>query len=127
MRVEAASRRQRTIQIVLVIICLATLPCYCVGFGLLALAPHNGRSTPTPQTLPQSGATNTLALPSLRPTITFIIGTNIPGPLQPTPTQINLPIGTIAPIPTWTPVFFPTWTPFVFPTWTPFVFPTNTP
>src|SRR5215831_12364452 len=90
---EAHIRRQRVIQTTLLFVILATLPCYCVGFVLLGVAPGRPRSA---NTTPSAGLTSTAStsqptssfLPTITPYPTFPINTL--SPLLPTPTQINL-------------------------------------
>ncbi len=106
---------QRTIRIVLLVIILLTLPCYCLGAILLATAPESqatrsGGGTPVP----------TLGGVTASPTVTpFSLATPTPlgGPLRPTATQLFLyptvpqivfPTATITPLPTWTPLPQPT-------------------
>src|SRR5258708_24035782 len=118
---EATVRRQRVIQTTLLFIILATLPCYCVGFVLLAVAPRNanvGAGTPTvggTSAATSREATTTL-FPSITPYPTLVVSTL--SPLQPTPTQFQF-----APSP------FPSLTPFILPTRTPIIIvpPTITP
>ncbi|HRE48150.1 MAG TPA: hypothetical protein PLD47_10530, partial [Aggregatilineales bacterium] len=92
MYAEAAARRQRTIQMILVVIILATLPCYCVGFGLLAVARTRttGRVAPTSP----SNLNPTVLFTSATPRATLPFGATILSPLQATPTQLVLPVGT---------------------------------
>lgn len=119
---SAATSRQRTIQLTLLGIILATIPCYCVGFLLLAIRPAPSRSaaptqTPTPFLL-ITEALSPFMTPSITP-IGPLFSPTSPIFIQPTPTQFFF----FSP----TPIFFPTATPFVFPTATPFIFPTATP
>src|SRR5215475_791131 len=89
---EAAVRRQRTIQTTLLFIILATLPCYCVGFVLLGIAPRSGPRTPTVTTATVTGTAGTTS-PSITPfpTITTIpFDSSTLSPLLPTPTQVRL-------------------------------------
>src|SRR5258708_5189354 len=125
---EAAVRRQHTIQTTLLLIILATLPCYCVGFVLLGIAPN--RQTPGTPTLQGAvTATGAGAVPSdtLPPPTITLIPSNFStlSPLLPTPTQFRffftLTFTPIPPTPTPIP---PTDTPI--PTDTP-VPATNTP
>ncbi len=119
--VSVTAGRQRTIQLTLLGIILATIPCYCVGFLLLAIRP-SPRSimpaeTPTPFQL-FIETPRLLVTPSITP-----IGP-LPSPtspifIQPTPTQFFF----FSP----TPILFPTATPFFSPTATLFFFPTVTP
>jgi hypothetical protein len=91
----------RTTRVVLLVIILLTLPCYCLGAVLLAYAPE-GDNPPGDGRPTLGGAT---ASPGVSPTWTpFRTATWTPqgGPLQPTPLQLYLR----------TPV------PYVFPTWT---------
>ncbi len=134
---EATVRRQRTIQTTLLLIILATLPCYCVGFVLLGVAPQRPSGTPT---LIGSKAAGTAApLPTLFPTITLVpfSGATL-SPLLPTPTQVNLfPVVTLTFTPTrftntpvpLVPTIPPTITPIVINTLppTPIVAKSNTP
>ncbi|MCC7207476.1 MAG: hypothetical protein IT323_09225 [Anaerolineae bacterium] len=134
---DAAARRQRTIQMTLLFIILATLPCYCVGLALLTVAPSRGSRTPTPQGTDLLGGTPSLVVPSLRPSITpagfvTLVQPSLISPLRPTPTQLWLiPTSPFVPtspvLPTQPPA--PTWTPFTNPTWTPAppVLPSETP
>lgn len=131
---EAAVRRQRTIQTTLLFIILATLPCYCVGFVLLGVAPRGGQRTPVvTATTAGTPLTPTLAF-SLVPSITPFptLGDASLSPLRPTPTQIRLfPTYTLTftpIIPTRTPIPLPpTQTPIVIipPTSTTIVIPTT--
>ncbi len=113
---EAAVRRQRAIQTTLLFIILATIPCYCVGFVLLSVAPQRGLRTPAAiTTTATTGTTRPSSVGS--PTITLFPTLNQPtalSPLLPTPTQIRLVV----------PTYLPSATPFV-PTLTPI--PTNLP
>src|SRR5438105_6572589 len=90
---EVAVRRQRVIQTTLLFVILATLPCYCVGFVLLGVAPsrqHNTNSTSvvgTTSTASTSQPTDTF-MPTITSYPTFPINTL--SPLLLTPTQINL-------------------------------------
>lgn len=102
---EAAVRRQRTIQTTLLFIILATLPCYCVGFILLGIAPSRQHS---PNTTPAdilatavTAAPSTTLYPSITPFPT--LGEPSLSPLRPTPTQIRL-FPTFSFTLTWTPV-----------------------
>jgi hypothetical protein len=131
---EAAVRRQRTIQTTLLFIILATLPCYCVGFVLLGVAPRGGQRTPVvTATTAGMPLTPTLAF-SLVPSITPFptLGDASLSPLRPTPTQIRLfPTYTLTftpIIPTRTPIPLPpTQTPIVIipPTSTTIIIPTT--
>ncbi len=132
---EAVIRRQRTIQTTLLFIILATLPCYCVGFVLLGIAPQRTQRTPTivaqTRTVTGSPASVTATLfASITPFPTgFAPPTSLP-PLGPTPTQIRLITRTFTPIPPPTIIIIPpTFTPIIiiitntpFPTTTPQVF-----
>jgi hypothetical protein len=120
--VNVTTSRQRTIQLTLLGIILATIPCYCVGFLLLAIRPSPPRNiapteTPTPFQL-FTETPNPFVTPSITP-ISPLLSPTSPIFIQPTPTQFFF----FSP----TPIFFPTATPFFFPTATPFVFPTATP
>lgn len=115
---DALSRRQRTIQITLLIIILTTLPCYCVGLVLLALAPRN--TTVAGPTEPPTNILTASAITATAVTFTPII-TSIPiptelGPINPTPVQIGFPtaVPTLTRIP---PTFIPP-TPIVLPSQT---------
>lgn len=111
----SAQRRQRTIQMSLFFIILATLPCYCVGLVLLAVAPRD-QNAPRPQTTqtPAQILSVTATGPTFAPTIT--------------PVGFASPTGAIIVPSTPTQIFFPTATRFIFPTLTdtPFIFPTPT-
>jgi hypothetical protein len=130
---EAVVRRQRLTQLTLVLIILATIPCYCVGAALYVYKPV--RRTPTAQ--PSLTATRDTGQ-GITPTVT--VTTAIPttqSPLYPTPTQFVLPqqtfvLYTIAPTRTNSP--FPTAQPYQSPSNTPIVIqptvivvPTSTP
>ncbi len=118
---NTATSRQRTIQLTLLGIILATIPCYCVGFLLLAVRPTPARTTPEESPTPLqfvTATTDPFVTPSITPISPLLTATN-PIFIQPTPTQFFF----ISP----TPFVFPTQTPFVFPSPTPFVFPTQTP
>lgn len=132
---EASRQRRRTIQIALIFITLATLPCYCVGFLLLAARPApTDRATPS-ATLPLGFLTATPI--TLTPIITLIPPVTATNPIfvPPTPTQsFFFPTATFSfptpfiPSPTAqfpTVPVFPTLTPIIPPTSTPFF--TNTP
>src|SRR5258707_1374844 len=128
---EAHVRRQRVIQTTLLFVILATLPCYCVGFVLLGVAPGSARSA---NVTPSAGTTSTGStsqptdtfIPTITPYPTFPVNTL--SPLLPTPTQMFFPIYTL----TWTPLpptrLPPTITPIVIvpPTSTPIIVPTAT-
>src|SRR5688572_23070010 len=107
----AAVRRQRAIQTALLLIILATLPCYCVGFVLLGVAPQRNLR-PTQATNGTGTTTLTVTGPTLFPSITPYptIDNNTLSPLRPTPTQIRI-------FPTFTPSLTPlpslTFTPIV--------------
>ncbi len=128
----SATSRQRTIQLTLLGIILATLPCYCVGFLLLAVRPTPSRgaaptNTPTPFLLATETA-NPFATPSITP-ISPLVSPTSPIFIQPTPTQFFFVFSpTPPPFPTATPFVFPTPT-FVIipPTATPIEPPTSTP
>ncbi|MCS6872315.1 MAG: hypothetical protein RML95_07885 [Anaerolineae bacterium] len=117
---SSAISSQRTVQLTLLGIILATIPCYCVGFLLLAVRPAPARNAaPTNTPTPFQLATNTpIVTPSITP-ISPLFSPTSPIFIQPTPTQFFF---FFSPTP-----FFPTATPIIFPTWTPFVFPTATP
>ncbi|HLY25223.1 MAG TPA: hypothetical protein VKQ72_02715 [Aggregatilineales bacterium] len=125
---EASVRRQRTIQTSLLLIILATLPCYCVGFVLLGVAPQHSPTTPTPPGSQVATTTESAANPTetLFPTITLYAPQSPLPPLVATPTQLYLyptaPFVTL----TFTPYIPPTITPFI-PTITPIVIKTLTP
>src|SRR5215510_4377606 len=129
---EASVRRQRVIQTTLLFIILATLPCYCVGFVLLGVAPSRGVRTATPIATRTNEAgdqpTPTL-FKSITPFPTLI--ENTLSPLLPTPTQLrfNFTLTWTPIVPTKTPVVQPTWTPIVIvpPTATNIIVPTSTP
>jgi hypothetical protein len=95
---EVAIRRQRAIQTTLLLIILATIPCYCVGFVLLGVAPQRGVRTPTivgSLTAGTSGIVGTgttqnspTLFASITPYPTISEGTL--SPLRATPTQIRI-------------------------------------
>jgi hypothetical protein len=128
---EVAVRRQRTIQTTLILIILATIPCYCVGFVLLGVAPQRGARTPTPVVTQKAGTSSTdQAIPTLFPSITpypTLVESTL-SPLRATPTQIRIfPQYTLTftPIP---PTRTPSPTPIIIiPTNTPIIVPTSTP
>ncbi len=93
---EASVRRQRTIQTSLLLIILATLPCYCVGFVLLGVAPQRAPTTPTPPGSQVATSTTSAANPTdtLFPTIATITPIVIKT-LTPTPIIVK----TATPIP----------------------------
>src|SRR5215207_2944094 len=103
---EVAVRRQRAIQTTLLLIILATIPCYCVGFVLLGVAPQRGVRTPTMMvslTAGASGTGTTQNAPTLFASITPYptISESTLSPLRATPTQIRIfPAFTL----TWTPL-----------------------
>jgi len=127
---EAASRRQRVIQTVLLFIILATLPFYCLGGVLFAGLPsRSGRVTQAITTFtPVIGDATNTPYPSITPFATLVapITTATPfgsNPLLPTPTQLLL--ATVVP-PTY--IAFATNTPRPFPTSTSIIIipPTST-
>lgn len=124
---EAAVRRQRTIQTTLLLIILATLPCYCVGFVMLALAPQRTARGQTTPSVPAGTTVTTQPAVVESPTITLFPSSTFDNstlaPLPATPTQIRLPQFTL----TFTPAL-PTFTP-IRPTNTPIIVipPSNTP
>ncbi len=128
---EAAVRRQRTIQMTLLLIIVATLPCYCVGFFLLYSRRSIAPGPTQPATILGLTQTTTPGGTPLAATITPIPFATLAStafiPVGPTPTQVRLMSSTPV-LPTWTPFAQqPTWTPFTFPTATPYVAPTSTP
>lgn len=105
---------QRTIRIVLLVIILLTLPCYCLGAILLATAPESEASRATATQPPTLGGRT--ASPTVTP-FTFASPTPRSDPLRATATQLFLyptvpqivfPTFTITPLPTWTPPPQPT-------------------
>ncbi|NPV68172.1 MAG: hypothetical protein HPY64_13615 [Anaerolineae bacterium] len=145
-------RERRLLHTVLLVIILATLPCYCAGAMLLGLAPDRSRTrlTPTqplataPAVLTVIGPTATASLfPTITPlppiwaTPTPLIGGTLATPGQYVPPRPTFtPWPTATPWPTWTlpptaTISIPTSTPaptvtFTF-TWTPPPSPTDTP
>src|SRR5438094_10139625 len=99
---EAAVRRQRTIQTTLLFIILATLPCYCVGFVLLGVAPRR-TATPSTPTIVVTTAGIVTASPtpfeSITPFPTFSNESALPT-LRATPLQFRPPIWTLTFTPT---------------------------
>jgi hypothetical protein len=90
---------QRTTRLVLLVIILLTLPCYCLGAVLLAYAPEKTRTAPSQQRPTLGGATDfATSTPSITP---FRTASPTGGALQPTPLQIYLPTS-VPFIPTWT-------------------------
>jgi hypothetical protein len=112
----AVDRRKRSLQVVLFLIILATLPFYCVGFILLGTA-ETARPTPTLRATTPAALTRTIntptriAFPSITP-----IGGNGGNPLLPTPSQFIPPVFPTVNLPPT--VIFPTATNYVFPTQT---------
>jgi type VI secretion system secreted protein VgrG len=143
---DTMDRRRATRLLLLAIIVLA-LPCYCVGFVLLAYAPANEpESTKVPTNATLGGMTSTpFYTPSYTPFGLTATSTQGGSPLLPTPGQLFLPTNTpfvwptatltltpppqptnmpsLTPAPTLTPS--PTLVPTKAPTLTPA--PTNTP
>ena len=120
---------RQTTRMALMAIILLTLPCYCLGMVLLALAPSGGKSTPAPTNPTLSSST---LLPALTATFTpFRTATPLGGPLGPTPPQLWLPTNTPfffpTSIPTWTPISYPTLTTAPSLTPSPTLFPTQVP
>src|SRR5689334_21168675 len=90
---EVAVRRQRAIQTTLLLIILATIPCYCVGFVLLGVAPQRGARTPTPLATQKAGTSGTdQVIPTLFPSSTpypTLVESTL-SPLRATTTQIRI-------------------------------------
>jgi hypothetical protein len=109
--------RRRATRLLFLAIIVLTLPCYCLGFVLLAYAPANGpESTKVPTNATLGGITST----------PFFTSTPTPFALTATPTQSGAPL-----LPTPGQLYLPTATPFFFPsatlTLTPLPQPTNMP
>jgi hypothetical protein len=127
---EARLRQRRMIHTVLLLVIVATLPCYCAGAILLGLA-RDG-SDRVQATMP-AGATLALtrqAGPSptwtLFPTITPLPQGPLPTPTPPRGGTLVTPGQYVPPPATWTPRP-PTWTFTPFPTATAFIIVTSTP
>jgi hypothetical protein len=88
--------RRRATRLLLLAIIVLTLPCYCLGFVLLAYAPAkqtNPTKPPTNATL--GGITSTpFASPTYTPFGLTATPTQFGGPLLPTPGQLYLPTST---------------------------------
>ncbi|NDJ79297.1 MAG: hypothetical protein GYB65_23850 [Chloroflexi bacterium] len=84
----------RTTRMVLLVIILLTLPCYCLGTILLVYAPEEDQPTSTPSLTPgtplgvTSSAGITPSVPLVR--IESTLPTAQPGQLQSTPTQLTI-------------------------------------
>ncbi len=114
---EPIDRRRGTRLLLLAIIVLS-LPCYCLGFVLLAYAPASSDNDVTPRsTIPTLGGIT--STPFTTPTPTRFgpsaTPTQFGNPLLPTPGQIflrtNTPFVWPTPIPTWTFMPLPTTAP----------------
>jgi hypothetical protein len=93
--------RRRATRLLLLAIIVLTLPCYCLGFVLLAYAPANTpESTKVPTNATLGGMTST----------SFATSTPTPFVLTSTPTQGGSPL-----LPTPGQLYLPTATPFFFP------------
>lgn len=126
---DAVVRRQRTIQATLFFIILLTLPCYCIGFVLLGLAPRQTLNAPTAQFTGTGPVTATPITLTSRPSITPLGAGTLISTIGPTPGQIFTPTRfRLPPTATWT-FLPPTLTPIIFPTETPIIIvpPTSTP
>ncbi len=95
------SEPRARLRVILIIIILATIPCYCVGLVAIMVAPEGGGSEFTP--------TSTLS-----PTPTFNLSLT---PVLNTLTPSMTPTFTLTPTQTGTPTITPT--NFIPPTWTP--------
>ena len=123
--------RRRATRLLLLAIIVLTLPCYCVGFVLLAYAPASSEDDTTrrPTNATLGGITST---PFLTPTYTpfGLTATSTQGgsPLLPTPGQLYLPTYTPFVWPTATLTLTPTFQPTSMPSLTkaPTLTPTNT-
>jgi hypothetical protein len=94
--------RRRATRLLLLAIIVLTLPCYCLGFVLLAYAPANEpESTKIPTNVTLGGITST----------PFVTATPTPFALTGTPTQGGAPL-----LPTPGQLYLPTPTPFFWPT-----------
>lgn len=138
---DAMARRRLT----LIAITLATIPCYCIGWLALVLAPESNPVTPTPI------YTETLSIPTptsfvQNPTVSltpFVITGTVTNTLTPTPTSTstptasstptlfqpvtNTPSYTSSPTRTYTPSVTPSFTQTFIPTITDSVTPSFTP
>ena len=129
-----ATRRGR-IQIILIALILATIPCYCAGLIILLIDPQPGGSA-TPTAMSQTGtpsATPTTTPPTLvyfqSPTITTtgtITSTPTVSKTFAIPPTMTFTV-TLSPIPTSTPTLEPSSTDTLSPTDTPVVIITETP
>lgn len=131
-REEQQGNRIRTIRIILFGIILATIPFYCIGFGLLFVDwGTSPQAQPTRASATPLGGGDLTAAPTLTPLATLPLNftpATQNRPLQPTPQQFT-PIAP-QPIVTNPPVFIPTATnppPFVPTSTPPPPLPTNTP
>lgn len=119
--ISDSTDRRRTTRLLLLAIIVLTLPCYCLGFVLLAYAPASeDDSTRSSTNSTLGGMTST---PFTTPTYTPFGFTATPtragGPLLPTPGQLYLPTNT--------PFVWPTPTLTLTPTFQPTGLPTSTP
>jgi hypothetical protein len=104
---------RRTTRLLLLAIIVLTLPCYCLGFVLLAYAPADEtESTAAPTNATLGGITST----------PFFTATYTPFGLTATPTQASGPL-----LATPGQIYLPTNTPFVWPTPTLTLTPTSQP
>jgi hypothetical protein len=126
---EASDPRARR-RLTLLIITLATIPCYCIGWIAIMLAPDASllAVTPTQVTFTE---TATLQIPTLTPLIVPGTATNTPT-ITPSPTFTSTPTLTPSATSTWTflppPSNTPSFTPTLTPSYTPSTTstPTNT-
>ena len=100
---EARTRRRLT----LIVITLASIPCYCLGWIAMVIAPEPTQITPTATFTLTFGptATGTLQIPTLSLTPLIVTGTI-------TPTFTFTPTATFTSTPTFTPTHTLTFTPF---------------
>jgi hypothetical protein len=117
---EARTRRRLT----LIVVTLATIPCYCIGWIAMVIAPEPTELTPTATLTATFGptATGTLQLPTLSLTPLIVTGTITPTfTFTPTATQ------TLTPFQPATGTFTPSYTPSNTATLTPSNTPSLTP
>jgi hypothetical protein len=122
---EPIDRRRGTRLLLLAIIVLS-LPCYCLGFVLLAYAPASDDDTTPRATIPTLGGITSTAFTTPTPTRfgPSATPTQFGNPLLPTPGQVILRTNT----PFVWPTLIPTWTSLPWPTTAPTItpIPTNT-
>lgn len=100
--VEASDPQARR-RLILIIITLATIPCYCIGGIAIMMAPDSSlTATPTPSlTLPVFTATQPLQLLTPSPAIISPTASVTPS-ITPSPTMTYTPTMTPSKTPTWT-------------------------